>query len=49
MRDFLEQIVMVVVYAIVYAIVAMLTIFGMEALRDKLSDWLESRKERGNE
>ena len=44
MTDFVARLIEVVICAVVYAFVAMLTLLGTQALADKISDWLANRK-----
>ena len=48
MTDFVARLIEVIIYAVVYAFVAMLTLIGTQALADKLSDWLANRKAEKN-
>lgn len=48
MTDFVARLIEVIIYAVVYAFVAMLTLIGTQALADKISDWLANRKAEKN-
>lgn len=48
MTDFVARLIEVVIYAVVYAFVAMLTLLGTQALADKISNWWENRKAEKN-
>ena len=48
MTDFVARLIEVIIYAVVSAFVAMLTLLGTQALADKISDWMARRKAEKN-